>query len=248
LKPVRRPAIFSRGVASRRVVPEGARIFQRIFTRLGLNGRPPQFDVRFHPYAALTHTVRLREDVLHVKLSDGIESAPLDVFEAVAAILLARLYRRKPPRNFLARYRQFASAAGTRRRMSTLRRRRVRHRPHRAGEYHNLSVLFAELNHRYFAGALQPPRLGWSERAWLAQLGCFDPALNSILINRTLDRADVPEYVVAYVLYHEMLHMKHPLRVARCRLQVHPPGFRAQEKLFPAYEDAMKFLNNLPRL
>lgn len=247
MKVARPPGIPVRPLAARRVVPDGARIFQRIYTRLGLNGRPPRFEVRFHPYAALTHTVRLREDVAHVKLSDALESAPLDIFEAVAAILLARLYRRKPPRNFLSRYREYTSAAATRRRMSALRRRRARRRPHREGECHNLPALFAELNQRYFDEALRPPRLGWSERTWRAQLGCYDPALNAILINRLLDRPDVPDYVVSYVLYHEMLHMKHPLRVARCRLQVHSPAFRAQEKRFPSYERAVQFLKILPR-
>ena len=30
------------------------------------------------------------------------------------------------------------------------------------------------------------------------------------MLNRQLDSDVIPEYVVAYVLYHEMLHLKHP--------------------------------------
>jgi hypothetical protein len=50
--------------------------------------------VEFRPYAGLTHTIRLREEVAIVRLSDVMRGAPLLIFEAVAAMLLARLYRR----------------------------------------------------------------------------------------------------------------------------------------------------------
>lgn len=52
----------------------------------------------------------------------------------------------------------------------------------------------------------------------------------------------MPHYVVAYVLYHEMLHQKHPIRVARCRLQSHSRQFREEEKRFGDYDRALSFL------
>jgi predicted metal-dependent hydrolase len=81
---------------------------------------------------------------------------------------------------------------------------------------------------------------------WRTQLGCFDPALQQIVINRQLDGSGVPEYVVAYVLYHEMLHLKHPMRFARCRRESHSPEFRREERRFADYQCAMKFLNHFP--
>jgi predicted metal-dependent hydrolase len=124
------------------------------------------------------------------------------------------------------------------------RARRVKHRP--AGKHHDLGPMFEKLNDCYFDKVLQKPRLGWSNRAWRTQLGCFDPALDQIVINRQLDRKNVPEYVVAYVLYHEMLHLKHPMRFARCRRESHSPRFRAEEKKFADYQRAMKFLKTFP--
>jgi len=56
----------------------------------------------------------------------------------------------------------------------------------------------------------------------------------------------VPECVVAYVLYHEMLHVKHPMKFARCRRESHSPEFRKEEKRFADYDRAMKFLKRLP--
>ena len=123
------------------------------------------------------------------------------------------------------------------------RARRIDDRP--AGAHHDLGPLFDRLNGTYFEHALARPSLGWSTRAWRTQLGCFDPALDQIVINRQLDHTRVPEYVVGYVLYHEMLHVKHPTRRSGCSLISHSPEFRAEEKQFPEFDKARKILDRL---
>lgn len=238
---------MSRAHKAGRLVPGGERTFQRIYTRLGCQGRPPRFVVEYHPYADLTHTIRLREDTAHVRLSDALRKAPHAVVEAAAAILLGRLYRRRPPAELLDTYRRFSYARSTRRLLLQMRQRRARRMEHRpVGTHHDLEPLFDRLNNNYFEGVLSRPRLGWSARIWRRQLGCFDPALKQIVINRQLDQRSVPEYVVAYVLYHEMLHLKHPLRFARCRRESHSPEFRREEKQFTDYARAMRFLSRFP--
>jgi hypothetical protein len=230
-----------------RIVSGGERIFQRMYTRIGCEGRPPHFVVEYHPYADLTHTIRLREDTAYARLSDVMRFAPRRVLESAAAILLARLYRKRAPKELLRTYREFSYAGSTRRRLLALRQERAQRTEHRpAGVYHDLGPIFERLNRRYFKNALVRPRLGWSPRAWRTQVGCFDPALDQIVINRQLDRERVPEYVVAYVLYHEMLHLKHPMKFARCRRQSHSAQFRKEEKKFADYQRAMKFLEHFP--
>ncbi len=224
-------------------LPGDARIFQRMYTRLGCQGRPPRFVVEFYPYANLMHTIRLREDAAQVRLSDLLRGAPLAVLEAAAALLLARLYRRRAPRDLLEVYRRFTLAHGTRRNVQRIRRargRRLKRGPR--GQFHDLAPMFARLNRQYFRGRLPRPVLGWSAQAWRAQLGCFDPGLGQIVLNTRLDRAGVPAHVVEYVLDHEMLHVKHPLRAASCGLQAHSARFRREEKRFGDYERARRFL------
>jgi hypothetical protein len=228
-------------------VPGGAAIFQRLYTRLGCRGRPPRFEVEFFPYANLMHTIRLREETACVRLSDALRGAPLPVLESAAAILLSRLYRRRAPAVLLRAYREFVLMPRTRRRVARLRGargRRVGTGPR--GMIYDLAPMFTRLNRRYFHGRLHRPRLGWSTRTWRAQLGCFDPALDQIVMNRWLDRAAVPRHVVEYVLFHEMLHVKHPLRAARCGIEAHSLKFRMEEKRYGNYERARKFLDRLP--
>jgi hypothetical protein len=224
----------------------GAQTFQRMFTRLGIPGRPPRFEVEWFPYANLVHTIRLREDTAYVRVSDVLQQAPQEVLAAAAVLLLARLYRHHAPRDMQEIYRGFVEAPTTRRRIQRLRMtrgRRVLGGPQ--GAVHNLAALFVRLNRSYFSGALRQPDLGWSARAWRRQLGMFDPGIQQIVLNRRLDRVTVPGYAVEYVLYHEMLHVKHPVRRAACGLQAHSPEFRRAEKRFAEYDKARKLLARL---
>ncbi len=223
--------------------PGGAGIFLRMFTRLGCEGRPPQFWVSFYPYANLSHTIRLRGETALVRLSDILRGAPLAILESAAAILLSRLYRRPVPEALAAAYSRFAESPRTRRKMNRLRRRRGRRRHDGpGGRFHHLEEIFHAVNAKYFDGRLARPQIGWSREAWRRQLGVFDPGLAHIVINRRLDRRDVPRYVIAYIVFHEMLHLAQASGPSRCGLGIHSPEFRREEKRFREYEKARRFL------
>src|SRR5467141_1733424 len=135
------------------LVPGGGSLFQRMFTRLGCDGRPPRFRVEFYPYSSLVLTIRRREEVVYVRFSDLLRRAPLAVVEGAAALLLARVYRRKAPRALTEPYLDYARSDRTRSRMNRMRRGRVRLAatgPH--GEHFDLEGLFEQLNGKYFAG------------------------------------------------------------------------------------------------
>jgi len=248
--------------------PSGAAIFQRMFTRLGCRGRAPQFEVEFYPYASLSHTIRLRGEHAEARLSDLMQGAPLEALEAAAAILLSKLYRLRLPAPLAASYRRFADSARVHRRIARTRRQRGR-RKHTGpeGRAHNLETIFQRMNVEYFPARLPATDLGWSTQTWRRQLGVFDPGMRHIVINRRLDHRQVPEHVVAYVVYHEMLHLERAspeyfLRGASlpapgaappmaglapapddgCHLGLHTPEFRRAERRYRDFARARKFL------
>lgn len=228
--------------------PRGATLLQRMFTRLGCDGRPPRFRVEFYPYASLTLTIRRREEVVFVRFSDLLRRAPLPVLEGAAALLLARVYRRRAPESLVKPYLEYARSGRTRERMNRMRLHRVRPRHDGAhGEHFNLDKLFEELNGKYFSGELQKPHIGWSRQSWRRQFGCFDPGPNQILLNRRLDHPRVPQCAVEYVLFHEMLHVKHPTRRSGCTLVSHSREFREEEKRFLEFDRARRILDRLAR-
>jgi hypothetical protein len=230
------------------LVPGGAALFQRVYTRLGCEGRPPRFRVEFYPYSSLVLTIRRREDAIYVRFSDLLQRAPLSVLEAAAALLLSRIYRRRTAKTHFEPYLAYARSDRTRTRISRMRGSRVRlAHTNPQGEHFDLTAMFDDLNARFFRGELERPRIGWSTRGWRRQFGCYDPGPNQILLNRRMDRPLVPRYAVEYVLYHEMLHVKHPTRRSGCSLVSHSKEFRAEEKLFPDFDRARKILDRLAR-
>jgi predicted metal-dependent hydrolase len=68
---------------------------------------------------------------------------------------------------------------------------------------------------------------------------------DTIVISKTLDARDVPEWFVEYILYHEMLHIKHPARIIDGRRYYHTNAFRADERRFPRYEEAQLWLERI---
>jgi len=219
-----------------------------MYTRLNCDGRPPRFRVEFFPYSSLTLTIRRREENVHVRFSDLLRRAPLDVLEAAAILLLAKIYRRRAPKALTEPYLAYARSARTRTRMNKMRGSRIRRATAPPqGRHYDLDKLFDELNGKYFAGQLEKPQIGWSTRSWRRQFGCYDPGPNQILLNRRMDRPLVPQCAVEYVLYHEMLHVKHPTRRSGCGLVSHSREFRAEEKLFSEFDSARRALDRLAR-
>jgi predicted metal-dependent hydrolase len=218
-----------------------------MYTRLNCDGRPPRFRVEFYPYSSLTLTIRRREETVHVRFSDLLQRAPLAVLEGAAALLLSRVYRRKAPKTLTAAYLDYARSPRTRTRINRMRHRRISPTTQAEGRHFNLEKLFDELNQKYFKGKLTRPHIGWSTKSWRRQFGCFDPGPNHILLNRRMDRPNVPLCVVEYVLYHEMLHVKHPTRRSGCSLISHSSEFRAEEKRFAQFHQARRILDRLAR-
>ncbi len=65
-------------------------------------------------------------------------------------------------------------------------------------------------------------------------LGHYDAAHNTIVVSRVFDRPSSPRYAIEYLLYHEMLHLKHPVRMRGLRRCVHSREFKADEAQFSA--------------
>jgi predicted metal-dependent hydrolase len=89
------------------------------------------------------------------------------------------------------------------------------------------------------------PTLTWSRDVSRQSLGHYDPAHNTIVVSRIFDHPRVPRYALEYLLYHEMLHLRHPVKLRGSRRCVHPKQFQEEERLFPDLESAKKFLKTL---
>ena len=232
---------------------ELSQTFDEAFRQLGANSkrlRPAitAIEVRFYPYAGLHHTIRVRSGRVFVRISDLFRSAPPEIIRALAFLLVARLLSRKPPRDHERLYRSYAFSPEILRASDIARRQRGRKIVSTAaGRVYDLNRLFLRVNRRFFEGQIPEPTLTWSQRRTRSILGHHDAAHETITISKTLDSADVPEWFVEYIMFHEMLHIKHPARLINGRRYYHTPAFRAEEKTHPRYEQAQEWLDRVIR-
>ena len=221
-------------------------IFQETYRELRPRAPMPELAVEFFAFANINNTIRLREGKLFVRLSDLLEGAPEVVLRAIAHILLAKMYRKPIEREHATRYRRYVSSHDITKKAHLVRQMRGRKRIESAqGRVYDLEAIFDDLNTRFFYGLLARPQMTWSRDHARNHLGHYDPAHNAIVVSRVFDHPRVPHYAVEYIVYHEMLHLKHPVRLRGSRRCVHSAEFQAEEGLFPDLDSAKTFLKHL---
>jgi hypothetical protein len=206
----------------------------------------PELRVEFCRFANADSFIRLENGRLHVRISDLFEGAPAPVTEALAYILLGKLYRKPVSRMYTHRYRLYLNRRDVRRQMHLV--RQIRGRKFLSGPqgaHRNLEDIFERLNQQFFDGLLGRPQLGWSRQASRSMLGHFDPSHNAIIISRIFDRPEVAELALDYVIFHEMLHLRYPVDHNGARRRVHTREFRQAEQQFPRLKEAKEILKRL---
>jgi hypothetical protein len=221
-------------------------IYARVFRDLKPRTVMPRLRVEFCQFANADSFIRLENGLLHVRMSDLLEGAPAPVMEALAYILLGKLYRKPASRQYNHRYRLYLNRRDVRRQAQLV--RQIRGRKFISGpqgQNYNLEEVFERLNREFFDGLMGQPQLGWSRGVSRSMLGHFDPAHNAIIISRILDQARMPILALEYVMFHEMLHLQHPVDHAGARRRVHTREFREAEKKFPRLKEAKEMLKRL---
>jgi predicted metal-dependent hydrolase len=221
-------------------------IFEASYRELRPRAPMPDLAVEFFAFVNINNTIRMRQGKLFVRLSDLLEGAPDAVLQAIAHILLAKMYRKPIERAHATRYRRHICGQDISKKAHLVRQMRGRKRIESAqGQYYNLENIFDDLNTRFFHGLLARPQITWSRDHARYRLGHYDPAHNAIVVSRAFDHPRVPRFAVEYIVYHEMLHLKHPVKLRGSRRCVHSSEFQAEEKLFPQLEQAKAFLKRL---
>jgi SprT-like family len=221
-------------------------IYARVFRDLKPRTPAPAITVEFCRFANPDSLARIENGRIEVRMSDLLEGAPAPIVEALAYILLGKLFRRPIPQAYRRRYRLYLNRRDVRRSIHLL--RQIRGRKFLTGpqgEHYNLETIFEELNLRYFNGLMARPQLGWSRRRSWTSLGHYDPSHNAIIISRALDDPGTPDLAVRYVVFHEMLHLRYPVDHRGVRRRVHTREFLQAERSFGSLKQAKALLKAL---
>lgn len=206
--------------------------------------KTPKVEVEFYPYVNVNSRIKSSNGVVSVRIAELLNNAPLEIYKALAYILVAKLLGKKVPANARKVYREFLSKEDFQEKAIKHKRktgRKIITSPQ--GNVYDLENIFGKLNLIYFQNEIEKPEISWSQRRTYRRLGHHDPVHNAIIISKSLDEKTVPKFVVEYVVYHEMLHIKHPVYQKNGRRCVHTPEFKRDEEKFPYFDDAEKWID-----
>ncbi|MCS6873566.1 MAG: SprT-like domain-containing protein [Pyrinomonadaceae bacterium] len=191
--------------------------------------------ITFYPYKGLRHKIKVKDGYVTVRLASFIENAPLKIHKTLARMLVAKLLKKKVSQKDIATYEEF------------LEQNRIKLEnvvePNPKGQIYNLEEIFENLNKKYFDNKIPKPVIKWSSRKTYRKLGCCSLTGKVITISKILDNEKVPLYVLEYVMYHEILHIKHPASYQNGKRLVHTKEFKKDEKKFKQFEKARRWLD-----
>lgn len=210
----------------------------------------PVIHVSFYPYIGINHTIRIREGEIIVRISEICREMPLPCHKGLAYILVGKLLRKKIPAGAREVYSAYVKSTAIRERATVNKRERGRKVVTTSkGAVYDLDEIFSAVNRQYFADNIPKPVLTWSARKTFRILGHHDATHEHVAISRSLDSADVPRYVVEYVVFHEMLHIAHPTKHVNGRRYNHTSAFKRDEQKFAYYAKAEEWIEkNVRRL
>ncbi len=122
------------------------------------------------------------------------------------------------------------------------------------GEVHDLQEIYDEVNEKYFKNTIGA-QITWSiaargQKRASIRMGSYSHDQKLIRIHPALDQSFVPQYFVAFVVFHEMLHQAHgSIERKDGSRWAHTPAFKRDEKLFEQYNQAKAWeFKNLRKL
>jgi hypothetical protein len=195
--------------------------------------------VTFYNITALYRT-RIRKNDLDVVFHEGFIHAPEDIIEALVYTILGD----KNPSN-KTKFRTFAltkSFALTNQQLKLL---HEQDNLSAQGKTYNLIPIFERVNQEFFDGMFAQPHLVWKNVHSKRNLASYHPDSNMLIFSRVLDNPKIPEFVIEFVMFHELLHKQIGTKIVNGRGYSHTKRFRYAEQAHPRYEDAEKVLKSL---
>src|SRR4051812_2318858 len=96
-------------------------IYTRVFRTINPRTIAPEFHIEFRRFANANSSIRLEDGRIHVRITDLLSAAPAPILEALAYILLCKLYRKPVPRVYSHQYRLYLNRVDVRSNLHLLR-------------------------------------------------------------------------------------------------------------------------------
>lgn len=211
---------------------------------LRLTGRRPATPwIGFYPYAEGRSTIRLEGGRHKIKLNEALLGAPDEVLEAIVGILICKLEgipESRVPATARRAYHEYM--VSDRPRVGRKSRKHIEP----VGTHRSLLESYLRVTLDMDLAVPLTPTLSWSKQVSRRRFGHWDAEHKAIVISQVLDDPAVPEFVLDYVVYHEILHIIHPAKMGSGdKRRVHTATFTRHERKFPKWQEAEAWIAKL---
>ncbi|ABJ75937.1 M48 family metallopeptidase [Leptospira borgpetersenii] len=199
-----------------------------------------KIEAKFFPYSNLGSSIRISSGKLEFKIhSFYLKSEPGNL-EAVIDLLLYKLLKQPIPDELKSMIRKFYESHTTQNRTNK-NKKRIERSPIRNQK---LRLILENINQSYLKIDLSDLEIFWGKSKSTTRLGHYDPTHKMIVINPILSLESVPNFVLEYIVFHELLHVHFPIIRKKGRNVIHSREFKTFEKKFSDYKRANVWLKS----
>ena len=219
------------------------------FSAMSLLSVSPTLDCSYKNFSSLKATAKLEKNTLIARVSEGYNAASQDVLVGLALHLLQKIFRKKCPFDFYARaYKEFVTRESTARLNTSIRVAKPK-KLEAVGNVYNLNDILAAVlrDYSHLLGTTKLSGISWNNRLGKRLLAFHDESFNTVMVNNSFDSYKVPQFVLEYLVFHELLHAKHGAAYQRgssLRRMVHTHAFKQDEKKFLLLKEAESWLDS----
>ena len=202
-----------------------------------------EYTVILKSLAHINYAYRIKGQGIQIELSDYLEEAPDNVLRDVCrSIVQWSLGRRFSAPQSLSDYIHSDSFIVSNR-PKYLRRSRS-FLMSQQGRNKNLidSVERLMYNDLVYDDDIRNSYFTWATHMAKYRFGQCNQTFRVVSVNPILDSDDIPDHVLDYVVYHEILHLRQDMSKKH---RPHNAQFKSWEHMFPGYEEANRYLRNI---
>lgn len=209
---------------------------RRVERRLLAPDRAARVAISFRPMRAVTRA-EVRDGAVRVWVQAPLATIGVDGLEAVTSMVGGNASARRAVHEAMLSTPFQAALAAIEALGGTVARTR--------GRVHDLEASFERVNRAFFDGRMESPTISWSRSDTRRMFGHYEFVSDALVVSSSLDRDDVPPFVVDFIVFHELLHKKHGLRWSGTRAHAHTAAFRRDERRFPRMAEAEAVLRRI---
>ncbi|EMM78178.1 YgjP-like metallopeptidase domain-containing protein [Leptospira santarosai] len=200
-----------------------------------------RIETKFFPYANLGSSIRISSGKLIFKIhSFYLKSEPGNL-EAVVDLLLYKLLKQPIPDELESMVRNFYENHTIQKSHTNKNKKRIERS---SIQNEKLRSILEYVNESYLRIDISDLEIFWGKSKSTTRLGHYDPTHKMIVINPILSLESVPNFVLEYIVFHELLHVYFPVSRKKGRNVIHGKEFKIFEKKFPDYKRANAWLKS----